>query len=111
MSGGGGQTPVRTNARGGSATGAVGASSGRASKTIPSAATQFKNELAVLIKQINATTPHYIRCIKPIRSTADSNESSKFDEVCVAEQLQYSGVLEAVSVNRAGLPVKIGRCI
>ena len=32
----------------------------------PSACTQFKNELSLLIKQINYTTPHYIRCIKPI---------------------------------------------
>ncbi len=36
------------------------------SRNPPSACTQFKNELSILIKQINYTTPHYIRCIKPI---------------------------------------------
>jgi myosin-5 len=106
-------TPTRVLAGGSRSPvpGAIGAGTtpNRSKATGPSSAvTQFKNELAVLIKQINATTPHYIRCIKPIRSTADYHVDSKFDEICVAEQLQYSGVLQAVSVNRAGLPVKIG---
>ena len=101
MAGGTVSTPTRHSSNGGSTRSPMQSTPNR-TKQGPSAVTQFKNELAVLIKQINATTPHYIRCIKPIRSTADYNVDSKFDEICVAEQLQYSGVLQAVSVNRAG---------
>lgn len=108
-SGGAGGTPVRHGSfvgHGGSPTPTAGTP--QRGKTVPSAATQFKNELAILIRQINSTIPNYIRCIKPVSASAQFDEDAQFNELCVAEQVQYSGILEAVSVNRAGFPVKIG---
>jgi len=63
---------------------------------------QFRRSLNNLMKTINNTSPHYIRCIKP----NDLNRSGIFDRVRVNDQLKYSGILEAVKVARAGYPIR-----
>ena len=63
---------------------------------------QFRKSLNDLMKVINQTCPHYIRCIKP----NDLNKSNIFDRVRVNDQLKYSGILEAVKVARAGYPIR-----
>ncbi len=35
------------------------------SRTSPSAVSQFRTELASLMKLINVTTTHYVRCVNP----------------------------------------------
>lgn len=101
---------------GGGLTSAPVVSTSTSARNPPSACTQFKNELSLLIKQINYTTPHYIRCIKPIdRQQEDAAQSQKtgstnaikFNQARVAEQLRYSGVLEAVRVARFGYNIKL----
>jgi len=68
-----------------------------------SVATQFKEQLHTLMESIYATTPHYIRCLKP----NDENVSDSFNRLRITEQLRYGGVLEAVRVARSGFPVRL----
>ena len=63
---------------------------------------QFRKSLNNLMKTINVTSPHYIRCIKP----NDKNKSDIFNRIRVNDQLKYSGILEAVKVARAGYPIR-----
>jgi myosin-5 len=65
--------------------------------------TQFKSQLSELMKKIQTTRPHYIRCLKP----NDENVADKFKRIRVTEQLRYGGVLEAVRVARSGYPVRL----
>lgn len=64
---------------------------------------QFKEQLSDLMDSIYATSPHYIRCLKP----NDLNEPDNFNRPRVTEQLRYGGVLEAVRVARSGFPVRL----
>lgn len=63
---------------------------------------QFKSQLSSMLEMINATEPHFIRCIKP----NDEVSSSEFDRKRLMEQLRCSGVLEAVKISRSGYPVR-----
>lgn len=89
----------------------------RASTTrnAPSAVTQFQNELKVLLKEIGATTQHFVRCINPVgkRSHADAaaaaaaaassaGHATIFNQKDVAEQLSYGGILSAMQISRSG---------
>lgn len=62
----------------------------------------FKKQLGDLLKLIEASTPHYIRCLKP----NDQNVADNFVEKRVLQQLRYSGVLEAIKIARAGYPIR-----
>ena len=76
----------------------------RASKvTAQSVGSQFKEQLLSLMDKIYATSPHYIRCLKP----NDQNIPDCFDRMRTTEQLRYGGVLEAVRVARSGFPVRL----
>lgn len=66
--------------------------------------TEFRNQLEILMTNVEKTAPHFIRCIKP----NPENQPHKFHRKSVAEQLQYAGVLQAVQVGRAGFPVREG---
>ncbi|KAI9999273.1 hypothetical protein PInf_004093 [Phytophthora infestans] len=61
------------------------------------------NQLNELLSTVRATTPRYVRCIKP----NDSHVGSLFQSTRVVEQLRSGGVLEAVRVARAGFPVRL----
>jgi myosin V len=63
----------------------------------------FKNQLKELVKIINDTNTHYIRCIKP----NDLNESDNFNKTKITHQLKYCGVLEAIKVARSGYAIKM----
>ncbi len=60
--------------------------------------TQFRRQLSQLMAFIEATTPHYIRCLK---SNSDC-VPNKLDRVSLVSQLRCGGVLEAVRVSRVG---------
>ncbi|DBA04293.1 TPA: hypothetical protein N0F65_002055 [Lagenidium giganteum] len=62
--------------------------------------TQFKQSLHALMTTINQTNVNYIRCIKPNRNKS----STKLDERMVVNQLRCAGVIEAISIARAGYP-------
>ena len=61
---------------------------------------QFSSQLQLLRKRIDATSPHYIRCLKP----NDKLEPNNFDSAVIADQLRCAGILEAVRVSRVGYP-------
>ncbi|KAL7552091.1 hypothetical protein ACHAWF_015304 [Thalassiosira exigua] len=64
---------------------------------------QFKEQLTSLIEMVEATDPHYIRCLKP----NDAAKPKLMTRKRLTEQLRYGGVLEAVRVARMGYPVRL----
>ena len=75
------------------------ASSGLMSETVGA---QFRAQLASLLLTIRATTPHYVRCLKPNPQQAPK----LFARGEIVHQLRCGGVLEAVRVARMGYPVR-----
>ena len=63
----------------------------------------FKQQLADLMSIINASNPHWIRCVKP----HPAKKPMLFDGNQVAFQLTTSGVLATVSIRKAGYPVRL----
>eukprot|EP00924_Labyrinthula_sp_SR-Ha-C_P013543 augustus_masked-scaffold_5-processed-gene-6.34-mRNA-1 protein AED:0.10 eAED:0.10 QI:0/-1/0/1/-1/1/1/0/1165 len=64
---------------------------------------EFKGQLSDLLYVIGKTAPHYIRCLKP----NDENKPEKLDRPRLLDQLNYSGVLQAVEIARRGFPVRM----
>lgn len=64
--------------------------------------TQFRSQLASLMTIIKATTPHYVRCLKP----NPKQVPREFVRAEIVHQLRCGGVLEAVRVARLGYPVR-----
>ncbi|KAI1240282.1 hypothetical protein IHE44_0011741 [Lamprotornis superbus] len=94
---------------------------------------QFRNSLHLLMETLNATTPHYVRCIKPndeklpfnsemyrgskhyeqaknnmpSASTCHGKEKElmiRFDPKRAVQQLRACGVLETIRISAAGFP-------
>ncbi|XP_076967217.1 unconventional myosin-Ia isoform X1 [Tamandua tetradactyla] len=65
---------------------------------------QFKNSVAVLMKNLYSKNPNYIRCIKPNEHQQQGQFSSNLVEV----QVRYLGLLENVRVRRAGYAYRQG---
>ncbi|KAL1363285.1 hypothetical protein AAHE18_03G139400 [Arachis hypogaea] len=64
---------------------------------------KFKGQLFNLIDQLECTTPHFIRCIRP--NTKQLPDI--YDEDLVLQQLKCSGILEVVRTSRAGYPTRM----
>ena len=84
---------------GGAAAAAAAASSTSAMK-FASVGGKFKAQLADLMAALNATSPHYVRCIKPNAASVPS----VFEAGGVLQQLRCGGVLEAIRISCAGYP-------
>lgn len=69
----------------------------RNKKTVGS---QFRDSLNALMGTLNATTPHYIRCIKP----NDEKAAFKYNPRRAVQQLRACGVLETIRISAAGFP-------
>lgn len=61
---------------------------------------QFRDSLNMLMATLNATTPHYVRCIKP----NDAKESFEYNAQRAMQQLRACGVLETIRISAAGFP-------
>ncbi|XP_006812831.1 unconventional myosin-Vb-like, partial [Saccoglossus kowalevskii] len=61
---------------------------------------QFRSSLTRLMQTLNATIPHYIRCIKP----NDEKAPFVFEPKRAVEQLRACGVLETIRISSAGYP-------
>ncbi|XP_073687668.1 unconventional myosin-Va [Garra rufa] len=61
---------------------------------------QFRNSLHLLMNTLNATTPHYVRCIKP----NDVKAPFMMDPHRAIQQLRACGVLETIRISAAGFP-------
>ncbi|XP_038155169.1 unconventional myosin-Va-like isoform X2 [Cyprinodon tularosa] len=79
-------------------------SSGRAGKaqrdTKKTVGLQFRQSLHLLMDTLNATTPHYVRCIKP----NDIKAPFTLDPLRAVQQLRACGVLETIRISAAGFP-------
>ncbi|KAG6397811.1 hypothetical protein SASPL_139259 [Salvia splendens] len=78
-----------------------------ASKMIPSqkqsVITKFKDQLFKLMQQLESTTPHFVRCIKP----NSKKVHGEFEKDLVSEQLRCCGILEVVRISRSGYPTRM----
>uniref|UniRef100_A0A7S4DMC0 Myosin motor domain-containing protein n=1 Tax=Lotharella globosa TaxID=91324 RepID=A0A7S4DMC0_9EUKA len=68
-----------------------------------SLSSQFQSQLNRLMRNLNMTQPHYVRCIKPNNDKAPM----KFVPRNCFEQLLYSGVFEAVAIRKQGFPFRL----
>jgi myosin V len=80
----------------------IGLSGKRASNSLTKASvgSQFSSQLKNLRENIDLTTPHYIRCLKPNHQLI----ANYFEPSIVADQLRCAGVLDAIRVSRIGYP-------
>jgi myosin protein heavy chain len=63
-------------------------------------AAQYKSQLSNLMSTLQATHPHFVRCILP-------NHQQKpgfLEDACVLDQLRCNGVLEGIRITRLGFP-------
>eukprot|EP00004_Rigifila_ramosa_P020020 TRINITY_DN516_c0_g1_i1.p1 TRINITY_DN516_c0_g1~~TRINITY_DN516_c0_g1_i1.p1 ORF type:complete len:1655 (-),score=479.04 TRINITY_DN516_c0_g1_i1:157-4674(-) len=65
-------------------------------------ATFFKNQLSSLMANLNATEPHFVRCVKP----NVLKRAGVFEAPFVLRQLRYAGMMEAVRIRRMGFPIR-----
>ncbi|VFQ67321.1 unnamed protein product [Cuscuta campestris] len=68
-----------------------------------SVAMKFKGQLFQLMRQLENTSPHFIRCIKP----NNQKLPGLFEKDLVLKQLQCCGILEVVRISRAGYPTRM----
>ncbi|XP_059495166.1 unconventional myosin-Vc-like isoform X4 [Stegostoma tigrinum] len=61
---------------------------------------KFRNSLHLLMETLNATTPHYVRCIKP----NDLKLQFEYDSKRVVQQLRACGVLETIRISAQSYP-------
>ena len=82
------------------ASGAKASGAKKSQMSQPTLGAQFQKSLLALIDIIVKTQPHYVRCITP----NSHKKSGEINNARVVQQLQCSGVIEAVRVTRAGFP-------
>ncbi|KAF5949106.1 hypothetical protein HYC85_015063 [Camellia sinensis] len=68
-----------------------------------SVGTKFKGQLFKLMLQLETSTPHFIRCIKP----NNKQLPGIYEKDLVLEQLRCCGVLEIVRISRSGYPTRV----
>ncbi|XP_068168579.1 unconventional myosin-Vc [Antennarius striatus] len=61
---------------------------------------KFSSSLSLLMETLNATTPHYVRCIKP----NDEKLPFEYDSHRVVQQLRACGVLETIRISAQSYP-------
>nr|VDD29098.1 unnamed protein product [Brassica oleracea] len=67
-----------------------------------SVASQFKQQLALLMERLSTTEPRYIRCVKPNNLL----KPSIFENQNVLQQLRCGGMMEAIEICRTGYPTR-----
>ncbi len=80
----------------------AGTSGGSNKPSVKSISWNFQSQLASLMRMLQATESHFIRCVK-------SNDACRplfFDAELVHRQLVYSGVFEVVKIQQSGLPFR-----
>jgi myosin heavy subunit len=96
----GGAEPTKKMKSSGRRTSLV-ATDGSGGKKLASTVTvsfQFRSQLDILLLTLRATSPHYIKCVKP----NSVKTRGVFDSNMVLEQLRYSGALEVVRIRQEG---------
>uniref|UniRef100_A0A3P8U7W6 Myosin VAb n=1 Tax=Amphiprion percula TaxID=161767 RepID=A0A3P8U7W6_AMPPE len=91
------EKPTGSPSKRSSSTGRAGPSQRDNKKTV---GLQFRQSLHLLMDTLNATTPHYVRCIKP----NDDKAPFTLDPVRAVQQLRACGILETIRISAAGFP-------
>ncbi|GBG24692.1 Myosin-6 [Hondaea fermentalgiana] len=89
-----------TKLAGSSSSSKSGSRSGK--KSGASLGTKFKAQLSELMKVLNSTEPHFIRCVKP----NEEKVGSLFTSPLVLDQLRYAGLLEVCRIRKIGYPIR-----
>eukprot|EP00516_Mucochytrium_quahogii_P004899 CAMPEP_0203750560 /NCGR_PEP_ID=MMETSP0098-20131031/4778_1 /ASSEMBLY_ACC=CAM_ASM_000208 /TAXON_ID=96639 /ORGANISM=" , Strain NY0313808BC1" /LENGTH=1960 /DNA_ID=CAMNT_0050639919 /DNA_START=298 /DNA_END=6177 /DNA_ORIENTATION=+ len=63
---------------------------------------KFKDQLQTLMETLNATNPHFIRCVKPNAEKV----GDLFTSPMVLSQLRYAGLLQVCRIRQLGYPVR-----
>jgi myosin heavy subunit len=63
---------------------------------------QFREQLGGLVATLEATSPHFIRCLKP----NELKVAGTFDANFVVRQLRYLGIKEVVNIRQLGFPMR-----
>ena len=84
------------------AAGGGGRRGGNKKKKVKTLAAQFKEQLVELMEKLNATEPHFIRCMKPNKKKV----GNLFEADMMLMQLRYSGLLEVCRIRQIGYPVR-----
>ena len=81
--------------------------SGKKKKGVQTIATKFKSQLKELVDTLEATMPHYVRCVKPNDKKLKFNEGIDACEAAkMRRQLLYAGVMETIAIRKLGYPVR-----
>ncbi|KAL0322108.1 UNVERIFIED_CONTAM: Myosin-11, partial [Sesamum calycinum] len=72
------------------------------SSKFSSIGSRFKLQLQQLMETLNATEPHYVRCVKPNNLL----KPAIFENQNIMQQLRCGGVLEAIRISCAGYPTR-----
>jgi len=67
-------------------------------------AAQFKKQLSELMKLLNSTMPHFVRCLKP----NSKKIGNVYDAEMMLAQLRHSGLLEVCRIRKLGFPIRQG---
>jgi hypothetical protein len=59
-------------------------------------------QLDSLMRTLNSTKPHYVRCVKPNSTKA----ARAFEAQICLQQLRYAGVFEAITIRQLGFPFR-----
>ena len=82
-------------------------STGKKKKGVQTIATKFKSQLKELVDTLEATMPHYVRCVKPNDKKLKFNEGIDACEAAkMRRQLLYAGVMETIAIRKLGYPVR-----
>ncbi|KAG6372968.1 myosin II heavy chain [Boletus reticuloceps] len=71
--------------------------------TFRTVAQRHKEQLALLMTQLHATQPHFVRCIVP----NVNKKPGRVDVPLVLDQLRCNGVLEGIRIARLGYPNRL----
>ena len=79
----------------------------RGSIGVSTISSQFRQKLSELMNELESSSLHFIRCIKP----NDEHIPKKWDVEKVRNQLNYCGIMSALKIARQTLPIRMKKAM